>query len=62
MNKKYWIITLLMLVFPKLMMAEETLTKFTIYMDDFKLGKTAALRGNGLSLVVDTDSEGYARF
>ena len=55
-----WMLGLLML--GQLAVAQEVLTRLTVDMNGFALGKEAALRGNGDSFVVKTDAEGKAHF
>jgi hypothetical protein len=51
-----------MLMMVHVVKAEGILTKLTIDMNGFGLGKKASLHGNGMSLVVDTDEDKMARF
>ena len=62
MKKMCFLMTCLMLMMVHVVKAEGILTKLTIDMNGFGLGKKASLHGNGMSLVVDTDEDKMARF
>ena len=62
MKKICFLMTCLMLMMVHVVKAEGILTKLTIDMNGFGLGKKASLHGNGMSLVVDTDEDKMARF
>lgn len=62
MKKFTFIFVLGILMWGQFVMAQEPMTRLTVNMNGFALGKEATLRGNGTSMIVETDADGKARF